>query len=123
MARLEKFGYQDIQIFSTSEDFLAEIHQQPAIALLDHNLPDDKGLNVLKEVKSTYPSVNCIMLSGQATIGVAVDSLKYGAYDYLLKGKDDNSDKLQDVISECIQFANAVTEKSKKSIFGNFLKL
>jgi DNA-binding NtrC family response regulator len=116
-------GYHNIQLFSTTEGLLREIHQQPSLVFLDHNLPDGKGLNVLKEVKSTYPFVNCVMVSGQATIGVAIESLKYGAHDYLLKGKDDNSAKLKKVIGECMTLKHPNESSNNRTLFGNLLNL
>ncbi len=107
MARVEEMGYENVQLFSASEELLKEIHQQPSIVFLDHNLPDGKGLDVLKEIKSTYPDVNCIMLSGQAIIGIVVDSYKYGAFDYLLKGVDDSPNELERVINDCINYTRA----------------
>jgi DNA-binding NtrC family response regulator len=44
-------------------------------------------VEILKEVKDKYPSTEVIMLSGQDKIEVAVDSIKYGAYDYVVKGE------------------------------------
>jgi two-component system, NtrC family, response regulator AtoC len=107
MARVEEMGYENVQLFSASEELLKEIHQQPSIVFLDHNLPDGKGLDVLKEIKSTYPDVNCIMLSGQAIIGIVVDSYKHGAFDYLLKGVDDSPNELERVINDCINYTRA----------------
>lgn len=120
--RLEDLGYETIEIFSSIEDLMNQIHRQPYMVLLDHNLPDGSGLETLKEIKSTYPYVHCIMISGQATIGVAIDSLKHGAFDYLLKGKDDNSDKLGIVMKECAQLHKPTKEGSKSllSTFKNF---
>jgi polysaccharide export outer membrane protein len=123
LARIEEMGFHDTTLFSHSEEFLKEIHKQPAIVFLDHNLPDGKGLNVLKEIKSTYPYIHCIMISGQATIGVAIDSLKYGAFDYLLKGKDDSSDKLQKVITDCLAFDTMEDTSHKRTFIGSILNL
>ena len=121
--RLEEMGYMNVEIFARAEDMMAQIHKQPTIAFLDHNLPDGKGLNVLKEIKSTYPKINCVMLSGQATIGVAIDSLKYGAFDYLLKGKDDNPERIEKVLNDCERINQLSTQKTKLNLLHTFLNM
>lgn len=71
---------------------LKNMHLNPEIVVLDYHLsahiPNAKnGLEILKTVKEQYPTVQVIMLSGQDKINVAVDSMKYGAYDYVIKGE------------------------------------
>jgi DNA-binding NtrC family response regulator len=44
-------------------------------------------VEVLKAIKEKHPDVQVIMISGQDKIDVAVDSMKYGAYDYVVKGE------------------------------------
>jgi len=57
----------------------------PDIALLDIMLPDGSGLDVLKEIKSRYPSVCCIMLSALGSEHDKVLGLDLGADDYIAK--------------------------------------
>lgn len=45
------------------------------------------GLEVLREIKSKCPDTEVVMLSGQDKIEVAVDTMKYGAFDYIVKGE------------------------------------
>lgn len=123
MSRIEDLGYTDIELFTSAEACMKAIYKQPEIILLDHNLPDGKGLTILKEIKSTYPQIQCVMISGQETIGVAVNALKFGATDYLLKGKDDDMYKLESVLDDCIKFHQLQTVKRKKIIKTPFLNL
>ena len=57
----------------------------PDLALLDIMLPDGNGLDVLKEMKSRYPSVCCIMLSALGSEHDKVTGLNLGADDYIAK--------------------------------------
>lgn len=87
----ERFLY-DIRIFENGEDALQNMHLEPEIMVLDYHLsgmePGAKnGVEILKEVKDKYPNTEVVMLSGQDKIEVAVDSIKYGAYDYVVKGE------------------------------------
>ena len=114
--KIEEIIDSNVQLYSKSEDLLRDIHEMPDIIFLDHNLPDGKGLHTMKEIKATYPHIQCVMVSGQATIGVAIESLKFGATDYLIKGKDDNNESLKRVLNACIQLSKIKTRKRKKRL-------
>ena len=60
------------------------------IVVLDIQMPDLDGMRILEIIKTTHPLVEVIMLTGHATIQSAVEALKFGAYDYLLKPCDFN---------------------------------
>jgi DNA-binding NtrC family response regulator len=81
-----------IKTFDNGEEAMKEMHLGPEVIVLDYHLnAHDKsaknGVEVLKMIKDNYPKVEVIMLSGQDKIEVAVESMKYGAYDYVLKGE------------------------------------
>ncbi len=87
----ERFLY-DIKVFDNGEEALKNMHLHPEIVVLDFHLDAHKadaknGVQVLKEMKEGYPETQVIMLSGQDKLDVAVDSMKYGAYDYVVKGE------------------------------------
>jgi DNA-binding NtrC family response regulator len=46
------------------------------------------GMTALKEIKSKYPLVEVIMLTGHATVETGIDGMKLGAFDYLMKPCD-----------------------------------
>src|SRR5690606_15525169 len=74
------------------EEMLQNLNLNPEIVVLDYHLsaqrPDAKnGVEILKILKDRMPETQVIMLSGQDRIDVAVDSMKYGAYDYVVKGE------------------------------------
>ncbi len=54
--------------------------------LLDYNLPDDNGLNILSTIKSTNPYTPVVLITGQGNEDIAVESMRLDAQDYL--GKD-----------------------------------
>jgi DNA-binding NtrC family response regulator len=87
----ERFQYK-LKTYENGEDALKDIGLNPAIMVLDFHLnshlPDAKnGIDVLKLVRAASPSTRVIMLSGQDKLEVAVDSMKHGAYDYVIKGE------------------------------------
>jgi two-component system response regulator CpxR len=55
------------------------------VVLLDVQMPGKDGVTVLKEIKAFNPLVEVIMLTGHSTVESAVEGMKIGAYDYLLK--------------------------------------
>ncbi len=55
------------------------------LALLDIRMPGMDGIALLREVKTQDPGVEVVMMTGDPTVGTAVEALKLGAYDYLVK--------------------------------------
>lgn len=87
----ERFLYELIT-FESGEDALQNMNLRPEIIVLDYHLnnhlPNAKnGIDILKAIKETSPETAVIMLSGQDKIDIAVDTMKYGAFDYVVKGE------------------------------------
>lgn len=77
-----------IQKFDTAKSFLAKLHERPDVVTLDYSLPDMNGDQLLKQIKETSPETRVIIISGQEDIKVALDLVKKGASDYLVKDED-----------------------------------
>jgi cyclic di-GMP phosphodiesterase len=60
-----------------------------SLAVLDHNLPDGSGLDLLDGIRRADPDVPILMMTGEGSEQVAVDAFRRGASDYVVKG--DNS--------------------------------
>jgi DNA-binding NtrC family response regulator len=60
------------------------------VVILDVLMPGKNGIETLREIKTLKPLVKVIMLTGHATVETAIDGMKAGAYDYLLKPTDTN---------------------------------
>ena len=58
------------------------------VVVLDIKMPGMDGLAVLKQIKAGYPSLEVILLTGHGAVDTAVEGLKAGAFDYLLKPAD-----------------------------------
>jgi DNA-binding NtrC family response regulator len=71
------------------------------IALIDINLPDRTGIELLREFKSMYPSRINIMITASATLRNAVEALNLGADGYILKPID--FIKLDKIMKECLR--------------------
>src|SRR5687767_9927195 len=55
------------------------------VAILDLRLPGMSGLDVLRKLRADHPETEVILLTGEGTIETAVEAMKLGAFDYILK--------------------------------------
>jgi DNA-binding NtrC family response regulator len=58
------------------------------VVILDVKMPGIDGLETLKRIRKKYPLVEVVMLTGHATVESAIDGMKLGAFDYLMKPCD-----------------------------------
>lgn len=82
---LKNMNHNDITFFDNGNDCLLNLNLNPDIIFLDHNMEDITGFEVLKKIKRYNPNIYVVMVSGQENIKTAVDALKYGAFDYIIK--------------------------------------
>lgn len=84
-AELRRLGYL-VTTASSGEEALRKVAEsEPNIALLDLRLPGIDGLEVLKRLRDSNPSIEIIMLTGHGSIDSAIESIRIGAFDYILK--------------------------------------
>ncbi|RMD91025.1 MAG: response regulator, partial [Calditrichaeota bacterium] len=84
---LEKFDERfNVEIIDSGESCLEKISSQKYEAIiLDYQLPVYDGLEILKRIKNRGIHVPIVVVSGQGNEKVAVEALKNGAYDYIIK--------------------------------------
>lgn len=112
--RLLNKGYQVISSFTNGVDCLNALGEKPDVIFLDHNMDTFSGYEVLKKIKRFDPNIFVVMVSGQEDIKTAVDSLKHGAFDYILKSNDDEQ-KINEVL-EKITIVKDLQARKKPSI-------
>lgn len=81
------------------------------IVITDVNMPVMDGITLLKHLKSRWPFVEVIIVSGYASIENAIEALKIGAFDFILKPV--NFDHVQLVIKKCYQKIAWQTESTE----------
>lgn len=88
---LRRHGY-EVEVAATGHEGLAQVQQDGfALALLDVMMPDVSGIDLLKAIRAHDPDIVCIIITGYATVELAVAALKLGAYDFIAKPfSDDN---------------------------------
>ena len=116
---LLNMNYSDITYFNNGNDCLSNLDLNPEIIFLDHNMEDITGFEVLKKIKRYNPNIYVVMISGQENIKTAVDALKYGAFDYIIK--DTNvCEKINLIINKIIQ-VKAELKKASPSFIQKLL--
>src|SRR5689334_13690600 len=78
----------EVHRFKSCKEVLSNLHLNPQLVTLDYFLPDGHGSEVLKSIQEYNSEIEVIVISEQDKIDTAVDLLKAGAYDYIVKSKD-----------------------------------
>lgn len=107
---LQNLGYNDITCFSSGTLCLNHLQERPDIILLDHEMGDLTGFDVLIKIKRFDPNIYVVMVSGQEDMMTAIDSLKYGAFDYIIKG-DDTTYKITKVMERIGEIHRLIQQK------------
>lgn len=99
---LSKESGLDVRVFFNGKDFLDNLHENPDVISLDYYLPDYNGSELFKRIKRFNQDIPVIIVSGQQDVSTAVDLLRKGAYDYLVKDKNMRS-RLVNLIDKIAQ--------------------
>ncbi len=75
----------NLVFFDSGESLLNGLSKNPDVVTLDLGLPDISGVELFGRIKQFNSEIEVIIISGQDDINVAVELLKDGAYDYLVK--------------------------------------
>jgi DNA-binding NtrC family response regulator len=82
---LQEAGYQ-VATAESGEEALEMIRTQDfSVLVLDVRLPGKTGINILKEVKALKPEIKSIIITAYPSTELAVEAMKLGAVDYLIK--------------------------------------
>lgn len=83
---LSLLGYDTITLHTAVSllDYLAK-HGEPDLLVLDVKLPDRDGLDLLSDLKSRHFDAPVIVITGHGSINVAVEAMRHGAADFLVK--------------------------------------
>lgn len=84
--RLTKRGMQVFSAYGGDEALQRlAMHDEIEVVILDVNMPGKNGMEMLRLIKQAYPLVEVLMLTGHATVDSAIDGMRLGAADYLMK--------------------------------------
>ena len=82
---LDMEGWKTVTYGRAEDFFTGDSPSEPGCVVLDVRMPGMDGLETLGEMKKIAPKLPVILLTGHASVGVAVRGMENGAYDYLLK--------------------------------------
>jgi DNA-binding NtrC family response regulator len=81
------------------------------VVILDVKMPGMDGIETLGEIKKKFPLLEVIMLSGHADVESAIDGMKQGAFDYLMKPVD-----MEQIITKVTEAATKKRQHEEKII-------
>ncbi len=117
-----------VEIFPDGKSLIKNLYKNPNLVSLDYNLPDMTGLEILKQVQEFNPEIPVVIVSGQQDLATAIELLKKGAYDYILKDQD-TKERLWNItrnIRENLQLKHKIAELEeeigKKYEYSNLIK-
>ena len=82
---LSRLGYDVDAVGSGEEAIQRVVAAEPEVVLLDLHLPGMGGIETLKAIQSATPTAEVIMLTGHGSIDTAIESIRIGAFDYVVK--------------------------------------
>ena len=96
----------------------------PDLAIIDIKLDraDKDGIDLLKLLMKKNNSIPVIMISGHATVQIALESIRLGAYEFIEKGASFSTDKLLNYVNRALETANLKEEKDiiENKLFHSF---
>ena len=90
---LRSWNYEAVEAGSVAEAVRVLAEEEPPIVLLDIDLPDGSGLDVLEEIKRQNPETIVIMITGNVSVPNTLAALRGGAHDFI--GKPINLEELR----------------------------
>ncbi|MEN9571651.1 MAG: hypothetical protein RL172_2882 [Bacteroidota bacterium] len=82
---LKDLGYNDIVQFENGSNCLDSLGLNPSLVFLDYQMEDINGLEVLQQIKKYLPGIGVVFCTAHQDLNVAVNAMKFGSFDYLLK--------------------------------------
>ena len=82
---LSRRGFRVFTALSANEGFLLIASHLPELVLLDYMMPEVDGLSALRQIKTCYPATCVVMFTGKGSEEIAVELMKGGASEYILK--------------------------------------
>ncbi|NQY10523.1 MAG: response regulator [Flavobacteriales bacterium] len=109
--------YVFVEAYSNGQECIDNLNLNPDIILLDYNLGEDmNGIEVLKKIKKINPSIEVIMLSAQERMKVAVNSIQFGAFDYVIK-TDLAMRRIVDLVNRICKWNQLIYENKMNKIY------
>lgn len=118
----------EISLFTSGKEALAQRYQNPDLIILDYNMPGMNGMEVMQSFHSFNKNFAIIIISAQSDIRIAVNLLKEGAFDYIVKDQElkdrlwMSMEKVRKFSSYEKKIVQLEAEIDKKFLITNLLK-
>ncbi|MBC8431593.1 MAG: response regulator [Desulfobacterales bacterium] len=111
----------DVKTSLSGDDALELIRKRDIdVVVLDVLMPGKGGIETLREIKDLQPLLQVIMLTGNTTVETAIEGMKLGAYDYLMKPTE--TEDLVDKITKAHTLKTEHEERISKAEIKNTIK-
>lgn len=101
---LQAAGY-EVVASETGEEGLKKLDSKPDVVFLDIKLPGIDGIETLRRMRKLSPDVPVVMMTAYQTVDTAVESMRLGACDYLIKPLDNN--RIKEVVKHALLIGGA----------------
>ena len=125
-------GNYSVLTAQNGEDALNQVKEEPPdLIIMDIKMPGRSGIEVLKEIKSIDPKSLVIIMTAYGTTETAIEAMKYGAFDYILKpfpiprmkGLVEKAISLRKVMKEAVSYPPVAEEGEEERIVGSSSKM
>lgn len=112
-------GFENIEIYDNGSEYINNLFKLPKLVLQDYNVSDKSGKELLEHTLSFDPDIIVVVVSSQQDVELAVETMRLGAFDYLIKNEDLNDKlvKILDVVTEL----NLRIDQFKKKTRNKFI--
>ena len=95
-------------------------HEEVDLVVLDLQMPGVDGIAVLRKIKELKPLIEVIMLTGHATVETAIEGMKLGAFDFLIKPTE--TEELVEKINRAFDRKAEQDERIREAEIGRIVK-
>jgi len=110
--RLELSGYTVTACYNADQALKEVQSEEYDVAIIDLIMPDTDGITAMQRMKLFRPLMECIVLSGEGTLRMAVEAMKQGAFEFLEKPCDNK------VVTDLIDAAYTKKHEHDKRILN-----
>lgn len=108
-------GYEVLKAMDlqSASKILSKENQKIDVIICDVKLPDGSGIDYTQRIKNQFPNIEIILLTAYGSIPDGVQAMKNGAFDYLVKG--DDNEKIIPLVAKAIQKVNSLPQNTSAS--------
>jgi FixJ family two-component response regulator len=109
-----------IKVFASFDDFMLNIGHKPDIVILDYYLKSSNsidGLILLQKIKQVLKDTEVVVLAGESSIALAMETIKNGAYDFIRKN-DSVFQRIKYTIDFILDRLKEQSHKAERNVNG-----